>query len=227
MEGEIDSDPVAQEAAQLFAASEGETPADEEALAQAQGTGEEEEAAKSGPDWEAEDNPYRAKYTGLEGNFKQLHAERQAMMQRMGQLEADLEVQKAVASGASDEEVNQIRNNWADQEHLAHFLSDLAQENARIGAARAALQPLAREMTLRDIGKEYGIDPKELEDAETPQAAISMAKMLQRQTKHKVLEGRKSAGIDRMESGRGGGVNIQKLSPIQKIRLGVEQAARR
>src|SRR3972149_2653982 len=146
-------DPVAQEAAQLFAQTEGYegAPAGDVDGGEAQGTGEETqpgtgeaEGTKPVVDWESEENPYRQRFTGLQGNFKQVTTERQAMMQRMAQVEEELEIQRAVASGASDDEVNAIRKNWQDQGQIAEFVGNLAQENARIQHMRLALAPVAK-----------------------------------------------------------------------------------
>ena len=231
-------DPVAQEAAQLFAQTEGYegAPAGDADGGEAQGTGEETQPAgtegtttdtKPVVDWESEENPYRQRFTGLQGNFKQVTTERQAMMQRMAQVEEELEIQRAVASGASDDEVNAIRKNWQDQGQIAEFVGNLAQENARIEHMRLALAPVAKQEVLRRIGLQYGVDPAEIAEAESPQAAEAIAKVLQKQGKTKVLHERKEKGVDRAESGGGGNLNLSKLSPLEKIRLGVAQASRR
>ncbi|MDO8671239.1 MAG: hypothetical protein Q7O66_07380 [Dehalococcoidia bacterium] len=174
-------------------------------------------------DWEANDNPYKGRYTGIQPEFKRIQVERDQLAQQVAQAQEELAVSQALANGATDDEVKAVRKNWDDQKQVAGFLQAMAQEVAKVEQAKQSLMPAARQQALTMIAKEHGVKVEDLAEAEGPEMAIAMAKVLQRAQKGQVLQQRRTNGTDRAPSGGGGHTDLSKLSALEKIRMGIDK----
>ena len=135
-----------------------------------------------------------------------------------------LAVQEAIAQGATDEEVKAVRKNWDDQKQVAQFMEAMAQEVQRVEHLRQSLKPAAKQQVLGLIAAKYGVVVEDIAHADNPQTAEAIAMVLAKRNKGQVLQERKKNGTDRVESGGGGHTDLSKLSPLEKIRLGIEQS---
>lgn len=203
-----------------------EVAADGEGQAAAVATVEQDAPVEDKPvtDWEANDNPYKGRYTGIQPEFQRMKTEREQLAQQLAQAQEELAVQQAVANGATDDEVKAVRKNWEDQKQVTEFLQAMAKEVERVEQVKQSLMPAARQQSLTIIAKQYGVKVEDLAEAESPQIAEAMAKVLQRTQKGQVLVERKARGADRVESGGGGHTDLSKLNALEKIRYGIEQA---
>ncbi len=178
----------------------------------------------TGPDWEHEGNPYRAKYTGLQGNFKQVHQQNQQLSQQTRELQQELALVRAQMEGRSPEEIAQIRQGFQQQSQVEQLLGMMAQEVEQAQQIKQVAAPVAKQMVLNAIAKQYGVDAAELADAETPQQAEFYARKMATKQRTQNLQQRKDAGVDVAEHAGGGGTNWDKMSPSEKIAYGVRLA---
>ncbi len=178
----------------------------------------------SSQNWDDESNPYKAKYIGIQGNFKQVHQENQTLRQQTMQMQQELALVKAQMEGRSPEEIAQIRQGFQQAGQVEQLLGMMAQEVEQAQQIKQVAAPAAKQMVLNAIAEQYGVDAAELADAETPQQAEFYARKMATKQRTQNLQQRRDAGVDVAEHAGGGGTNWDKMSPSEKIAYGVRLA---
>jgi hypothetical protein len=177
--------------------------------------------------WESEQNPYRAKYTGIQGTFGQVKTERdqlkaineelQSQVQAMGEFLASLQQEPA---GVTSEQLNQGIGQLRQRQQAQKALSQLAE-------AERQRNELVKPFVIRAIAEQHGVNPADIEDAPSPEVAEYLAKKLAVSKRTATLESRRAERTDAAESSGGGSSpNLDRLTAREKIRLGVERMNR-
>ena len=175
-------------------------------------------------DWENESNPYKAKFTGLQGNFRQVQQQSQAQIQEyQRQVEQANELMVTLqgqTEGLTPEQLNTTIQGHRQRQQVEGFLRNLAAE-------RQIVQEEAKPAALAKIAKQYGVEVADLEDAPSPEVAIFLATKLAAKGRTDNLQARKADGVDVGETGGGGSPSWDRMSASEKIRAGVAQELRR
>lgn len=197
---------------------EGETPAE---TAQP-------EIAQPGTEKPSDDNTWREQYTGLQGVFKQTKAQADQLRQQLlEQIKANALLQAQI-QGASKEELADLTVQHDNQVKLAQAAQLLLEREASQVTTMQALEPVIKRMALENIAKQYKVDMADLEDAQTPDAAIALAKHITKNGKSRgSFQERKESRTDTAGS-PGTGVVGRKLTSSDYFQAGLkeEQAKR-
>jgi len=179
----------------------------------------------TGVNWDDEGNPYRQRYTGLQGNFKQVHGELQQTKAQMAQMVEEMAAMKAQADGLSDADIQQVRAGVRGQ-------FQQQETAAQIAAQRAELVAFARVQGVQQIAEHFGVDTELLMPlavrTEDPREVVVLAQRLQLKARSGNLQARKEQGVDRVEGGGGGGgARWDSMNPSELIMAGVRAEAKK
>ncbi len=157
-----------------------------------------------GIDWDSDQNPYKQRFTGLQGNFKQVQTQNQTLMAQMAQLAEQQAIIQAQAEGRTPEEIAQLRQGMQREAQLAQAIEQIAQEKARNELLAQQLAPVAKQQVATALAQQYGVTAADLMEARSPEAMEDLARVLARYQRSQQLQARREQGTDRAESGGGG-----------------------
>jgi small-conductance mechanosensitive channel len=176
---------------------------------------------------------WKAKYEGLQGNFRQVHQElerqretAQQQAQREQQMAEALLVLQAQAQGVPDDQIGALRGQFRQQQEVMQALQQLAERSKQ---RDAMLAPVEREHVIGQLAAMHGVAKEDVLQVlaevgvDHPAAADALARYLARQKRTSTLQERKAAGVDRAEGGGGGGLDTSRLTSSELIRAGLQQ----
>lgn len=161
------------------------------------------------PNWDDEQNPYRSRFTGLQGNFKQVRQQLGEVNQQLNALRIrNLELEES-ARGTPPDSIEEKKQAIQLLDALMHEKSALAEEKASIDAMRKELSghPMSKKLALSKIAEQYGIQADDLDEAENVTEAVALAKYIAKHSRTDQTRERQANGTDRVESGGRGVLN--------------------
>jgi hypothetical protein len=179
------------------------------------------------PAWDSEANPYRQKYTGLQGTFKQVAQENQTLKMQMLATQAQMAINAAKAAGKSQEEIAGIQQIFQGRAEQVQAMDALAVQQQQLGQQRQMLEPMAKQVVLGSIATKYGLKAEDLADAPNPEAAEYLARKLSGKPASQQRLSRPAATVSQVESSGSfratGGMKIDDLPISEKLKLGVQR----
>ena len=164
-------------------------------------------AAPQAPNWDDPSNPYRTyrdQYAGLQGNFKQVAARLQQQEQYAAELTEKHALLQAQLNGATPEEITNLKDNLGAKRAIENMFMGVLSEKQQIEQAKRGLAQPAKMILVGQIAKQFGVQPQDIMDADTPQEAVRLAQKLGAARKTTALEDRKRDNVDQTETGGGG-----------------------
>lgn len=181
--------------------------------------------------WDSEENPYRQRFTGLQGNFQQVIQENRQLKTQMLQQQEAMLVNQAQAAGKSPEEIAGIRQLFQGRAAQVQAMDELSTQTQQLQSQRQVLEPMARQFVISTIAQKYGLQANDLADAPNPEAAEYLARKLSgKPASHQRLS-RPAGTVSNVESSGGfrasGGLKVDDLPISEKLKLGVQREIQR
>lgn len=171
------------------------------------------------------DGIWQSRYQGAQSLIAQQRAQVEQTNQQLAQVQQQMIALQGQIQGLPPETIAQHRQIAAQSAQLQARERQLTEQSARMREDHAQLERAAVQIVAQQKAAFYGVDVGKLASLPSPDAMDIVGAALRDAARATVQQERKAANKDKVESTGGSGVDLSKLSPVDRIARGL--AARR